>query len=98
MRSWPKLMGFETIRKPPGRRISPDFAGASSRGRLLGATGCWARAMLPVIMAVAAIISVASLPAWESFALNQSGDKAADLWLGGDVSLGDGGRGQLQGI
>ena len=49
-------------------------------------------------MAVAAIISVASLPAWESFALNQSGDKAADLWLGGDVSLGDGGRGQLQGI
>jgi len=49
-------------------------------------------------MAVAAVVIIASLPARESFALNQSGDKAADLWLGGDVSLGDGGRGQLQGI
>jgi poly-gamma-glutamate synthesis protein (capsule biosynthesis protein) len=54
--------------------------------------------MLPAIMAVVAIVSIASLPARKSFALNQSGDKTADLWLGGDVSLGDGGRGQLQGI
>jgi hypothetical protein len=33
-----------------------------------------------------------------SFAQNETGDKTAELWLGGDVSLGDGGRGQLQGI
>jgi hypothetical protein len=25
-------------------------------------------------------------------------EKSAELWLGGDVNLGDGGRGQLQGI
>jgi poly-gamma-glutamate synthesis protein (capsule biosynthesis protein) len=49
-------------------------------------------------MAVAAIVSIASLPAFRSFALNHAGDKSADLWIGGDVSLGDGGRGQLQGI
>jgi poly-gamma-glutamate synthesis protein (capsule biosynthesis protein) len=30
--------------------------------------------------------------------LSVPGDQSADLWLGGDVSLGDGGRGQLQGI
>jgi hypothetical protein len=28
----------------------------------------------------------------------QSDEKSADLWLGGDVNLGDGGHGQLQGI
>jgi len=49
-------------------------------------------------MAVTAIVSVASLPARECFALNQNGDKTAEIWLAGDVSLGDGGRGQLQGI
>src|SRR5215469_14762924 len=98
MRSWSKLMGFETIRKPPGSRVSPDFASVSWPDRFLGATVCWARAMLPAIMAVAAIVSVASFPARESLALNQNGDKTLELWLGGDVSLGDGGRGQLQGI
>src|SRR6516164_3645008 len=98
MRSWSKLMGFETIRKPPGRRVSFDFAGASGPDRLFGATGCWARAVLPAIMAAAAIISVASFSAFRSFAQDQTGDKTAELWLGGDVSLGDGGRGQLQGI
>jgi poly-gamma-glutamate synthesis protein (capsule biosynthesis protein) len=49
-------------------------------------------------MAAAAIISVASFSAFRSFAQDQTGDKTAELWLGGDVSLGDGGRGQLQGI
>lgn len=46
----------------------------------------------------AAIISVASFWAFRSFAQNQAGDRTADLWLAGDVSLGDGGRGQLQSI
>jgi poly-gamma-glutamate synthesis protein (capsule biosynthesis protein) len=53
--------------------------------------------VLPAITA-AAIIVLTSTLAFSSFTLNQTGDKTAELWLGGDVSLGDGGRGQLQGI
>ena len=75
--------------------MSVDVASASWAGRLLG---CWARAGLPAIMAATTIIAVTNAPALGHFAANQTGDKTADLWLGGDVSLGDGGRGQLQGI
>src|SRR5215471_12831134 len=87
MRSWSKLMGLETIRKPPGRTCSGDAVGGCLPGRFFGAAGCWARATLP-----------ASTLAFSRLAPDEANGKVADLWLGGDVSLGDGGRGQLQGI
>jgi poly-gamma-glutamate synthesis protein (capsule biosynthesis protein) len=45
---------------------------------------------------MAAIMMIAIAGALAFASLSDPG--AADLWLGGDVSLGDGGRGQLQGI
>src|SRR5215472_10380800 len=98
MRSWLKLIGFETIRKPPGRTCSGDAVGSCLPGRFFGAAGCWARATLPAITVAAAIIAVASTLAFSRLAPDEANGKVADLWLGGDVSLGDGGRGQLQGI
>jgi len=87
-------MGFETIRKPPGKPGSDTDCGAGLPG---ADAGCWARRLfIPLAMAMA-IIAAISIAAFPGFGL-QSSDRTADLWLGGDVSLGDGGRGQLQGI
>src|SRR5262249_12288588 len=43
-----------------------------------------------VIVATAAILALT--------ACHRAPEKSAELWLGGDVNLGDGGKGQLQGI
>jgi Bacterial capsule synthesis protein PGA_cap len=47
------------------------------------------------IAAIAAIIMIAGTLALSSL---RADEKSADLWLGGDVNLGDGGHGQLQDI
>ncbi len=53
-------------------------------------SGCCARA----VKAVAAIIAITITIATLGFSRAES-EKSADLWLGGDVNLGDGDRGQL---
>src|SRR5260370_29405249 len=44
-----------------------------------------------------AVITIGGATAFNSFHFHPE-EKYADLWMGGDVNLGDGGRGQLQGI
>jgi poly-gamma-glutamate capsule biosynthesis protein CapA/YwtB (metallophosphatase superfamily) len=59
--------------------------------------GCWARRVIkPTIVIMITMSMVTAGPAARSSF--QERQKPADLWLGGDVNLGDGGSGQLQGI
>src|SRR5215472_9356199 len=85
MRSWSKLIGLFLIGKPPGNSSSAPVEAA---GRI-----CWPDAARHIAATMAAI-AVAGALAFASL----SDPGPADLWLGGDVNLGDGGRGQLQGI
>lgn len=50
--------------------------------------------------AAVAVVTIAIVPAAHAFAGQRSDglDRPVELWFGGDVSLGDGGRGQLDGI
>lgn len=89
-------MGFETIRRPPGRGCSAD--GGRWAGIVGLAAGCWARVVLRAVITTTAIIAIAATLAFRSFPQDDQNDKLASLWLGGDVSLGDGGSRQLQDI
>lgn len=44
------------------------------------------------------MLVIAIAPTLSLTACHHAPDKTADLWLGGDVNLGDGGKGQLEGI
>jgi hypothetical protein len=58
--------------------------------------------LLVTMMAIITIVTIASAATFSSFQLHpfhlHHEEKSAELWLGGDINLGDGGRGQLQGI
>jgi capsule synthesis protein PGA_cap len=74
--------------------VAPDAAGdvdaaVAARGDGAG----WRAHPIRIVMIVATIVaSITNLSAQENK------DKVVDLWLAGDVNLGDGGRGQLLGI
>jgi poly-gamma-glutamate capsule biosynthesis protein CapA/YwtB (metallophosphatase superfamily) len=82
-------MGLFLMLKPPGR-VSSGAGGAACAQAVLGARTVKTAAAMAAAIMIAATLVLAS----------QQGDdeRSAELWLGGDVSLGDGGRGQLEGI
>src|SRR5215467_56027 len=88
MRSWSKLMNLSRMRTPPGKISSPDR-------RLAGAPDCWAQRLTRPVAVMTLMIAVA---ANLNSVHRQSEENSAELWLGGDVNLGNGGRGQLNGI
>jgi hypothetical protein len=79
------------MRKPPGSASS----GAINAAWLAAVAVEWI-----VKTAASAIVIVAIITATLAVAgqRNDDIDRSAELWLGGDASLGDGGRGQLDGI
>src|SRR5215471_21786439 len=88
MRSWSKLMNLSRMRTPPGKISSPDCWTAV-------VTACWAQRFAKPAAVVMLIIAAATNL---SSVHRQFEEKTAELWLGGDVNLGDGGRGQLNSI
>src|SRR6266567_8447611 len=95
IRSWSKLMGLSFIRKSSGIRKPPDSSVpvAPAAPEAVPGAGCWARTVVMLIAVPMAMMATANHSAASAFQ-----EKSADLWLGGDVNLGDGGREQLQGI
>src|SRR5689334_4825657 len=85
MRSELKSMGLALITKPPGK--------VSGAGGKCALGGSWRGVALKLAGAVAMI--AAMLSAQPTTTKQQ---KPVELWLGGDVNLGDGGRGQLSDI
>lgn len=75
------------MRRPPGKRSSPDCGAV--------AAGCWARRVAR--LAATMMLTLAAVAHLSSPNLQRE-EKTVDLWLGGDVNLGDGGHGQLDGI
>src|SRR5258708_38143629 len=92
MRSWSKLMGLSFIRKPSGIR-KPPGSSVSAVGVDAPGAACWARTVVMLIAALMVMMATAS-----TAVVSGLQGKSAELWLGGDVNLGDGERGQLQGI
>src|SRR5882724_1004574 len=92
IRSWSKLMGLSFIRKSSGIRKPHDSSVPAAPEAAPGA-GCWARTVVMLIAVPMAMMATANHSAASAFQ-----EKSAELWLGGDVNLGDGGREQLQGI
>src|SRR5579862_5755733 len=90
MRSWLKLMALSLIGKPPGvcELAGPAAADCASAAGWRKKTQ--ARTAIFVIA-----ISITILSARVN---SEVKEEAVELWLGGDVNLGDGGHGQLQGI
>src|SRR5215813_7306094 len=87
MRSWSKLMNLSRMLKPAGRRSSPACGAV--------AASCWARRVAR--LAAVTMLMIAGATNLNSSNLQRE-EKTVDLWPGGDVTLGDGGRGQLDGI
>src|SRR5215472_17512588 len=83
MRSWLKLMGFSLTRKRTGSVVG---VGSGAYGLLWPIT----LRLMAAIATIAVILSVR--------ASNQLTEGEAELWLDGDVNLGDGGRKRLDGI
>jgi poly-gamma-glutamate synthesis protein (capsule biosynthesis protein) len=79
-------MGLSFMRKPPGSSVPAAPVDAS------GVT-CWARIVLILIAVQITMMATASAVLASGFQ-----EKSAELWLGGDVNLGDGRREQLQSI
>src|SRR5205823_6448212 len=69
--------------KPPCSSVSAGSAGAPC----FSGTGRWARVTGTLIVLIAMSVMASGFQ-----------EKSAELWLGGDVNLGDGGGAQLQGI
>jgi len=81
------LINLSRMRKPPGKCSSPHPDA--------GVLDCWARR----VAWLATVMIIMSAGARNLSSLNlRAEEKTAELWLGGDVNLGDGGRGQLEGI
>jgi Bacterial capsule synthesis protein PGA_cap len=86
-------MGLDSILKPRGR------VSVSTRGGVCLEARCCARALKLAVLAAMIIANgsqAANVRAQKTHAAFK--DRSIDLWLGGDVNLGDGGRNQLSNI